>query len=211
MLQWILNVTADRSRPIAKPTGCVADEVLTPAIKNVTPGIGKRKRAMDAKLFRSRVVFPDTGFAKPRQSVRTFDLRELEGAFLKVEHAAGSPLKRGDAVMRVGRIEADQTSFAKVCLVVAVGILHEQNVGLNGDVGAAVANLKSSRLVQPVSENFTTIGFAIGIIVFKNQDLVIEFRFRFPVRIAGHRGDPQTTFVIKVDRNRIREFRKLLF
>ena len=92
-------------------------------------------------------------------------MRKLERSFLEVKIPTGAPFKRGDTVMRVGRIKPDQSTRAFIGNIVAIGILQEQDVRLHRNVHTATTKLETGRLMQTAGKYFALVGFAIMIMV----------------------------------------------
>ena len=65
----------------------------------MAPRVGKSKVGKYTKLFTLGMVLPDSSFTQACQTVRAFNLRVLEGAFLKIQIATRAPFKSGDTVM----------------------------------------------------------------------------------------------------------------
>ena len=90
-----------------------------------------------------------------------------------------------------------RVAHALVGNVVAISVLHEPDIGLDGDVSTAVAQFKSCWLVQTIGKDFAFVCCAVIVVVLEDQHFVVHLGLRFPVRIRCHRGHPQAALVVK--------------
>ncbi len=121
----------------------------------------------------------------------------MEDPFLEIEPTTRIEHEAVGRVVRIGRVEAVQDAHAHVGLVVAVGVLQEDQIGRHGHVHAAVPEFESGRVVQMVGEGRTLVGLAVTVGVFQDEQLVVHLLLRLPVRIAGPGGHPESTLGIE--------------
>ena len=125
-------------------------------------------------------------------------------AFLEVEVPAGTPFERRDPVVRVRRVETDKLANRHIGFVIAVGIFHEPNVGLSGDIRPVMSEFEirsagagcrqtpcihprcGRRRCPPKINSLSSIGC-----------------FGFPVRIGLHRRYPQPPLAIEIQSHRV--------
>ena len=177
-LRRVGRVAGDRGAEVVRAAGGVGDEVLTPSVEDVAPGIGEGVGDEDLEVEAVRLVAEDAGIDQPHRAVGCLDLAVVEHALLEVERAAGSPGEGGDRVVAVLGAEAVQDDLVAVGHVVAVRVLDEHQVRLLGHVDAAVAEFEAGRYVQAAGEHGVVIGPAVAVTVFENHDLVVGFLVR---------------------------------
>ena len=102
-------------------------------------------------------------------------------------------------VVGVAGIEAVHESGLNVGLIVAVGILHEHDVGLLRNIDTAVAELDAGGDVQPSGKHGLLVGLPIAVAVFEDQHLVIDGSTWEIHGIRRHRGNPESA--LRVDRH----------
>ena len=78
------------------------------------------------------------------------------------------------------------------------------------DEDAAVVELKADGHVQALRKGDLLIRFAIVIVVFENEDLVVHLATRLPLRIALEGGNPKATARVKGHAHRVAQIGKLL-
>ena len=125
-----------------------ADESCSLAIPGHPPGVARpfanrfevARPRMNAKHGAGEVVV-----LRPRCST---SLR-IEDPVQSVEPAIGAPRQRIRQLVRVGPAEAGDDHFRLVRLAVAVGVLHEQDVGRVGDPYAAVSDSDPDGMFSP--------------------------------------------------------------
>ena len=100
------------------------------------------------------MVSPNAGFVTTLQAVRAFDLRILERSFVEIQTTIWSPFERRDPVVRVSGSESSQNPRRLVGNIVTVGVFHEQDVRLLGNVNTAMTKLKSRGNIQSIREDF---------------------------------------------------------
>ena len=90
LLGRVRHLAGERRAEVVVAVRRVGDEVLAPAIDDVSPGVGEAVGDEHAQLLGARLVAPDAGFLEPHRAVGRLDLRVEERAFLEVQAAAGS-------------------------------------------------------------------------------------------------------------------------
>ncbi len=121
---------------------------------------------------------------------RRFNGRVHERAFLEVERSARIEGEAVGGVMRVGRVDAVEDADSRVAMIAAGAVLEKHHIGRFGQQHAAVVELEACRAMQMVGENRAFVGVASALGVFENQELIVHFLFRLPVRIGRPGGHP---------------------
>ena len=207
-----VEVAGEQQRVSRLRSGSVPDDVLTPAFKDVAVRIGETERDIDVDLLRARLVAEDAAVSDATRSTpRRFDLRVMEGALLHVERSARVDREAIDRVVCVGRVEAVNDPFFDVVLVVAVGVLEEQQVRALSDQHAAVPELETGGIVDVSGECLADICFAVVVGVFEDQQLVVHRIGRSPMRIGRPCRDPQAALRVERHLHGIDQFRKHRF
>ena len=178
----------------------VTDDALPPVIEDITPHVvltGQRKLT---NFQRARIQhIRTTGTPAAMRAPRCFKSRAGCDPFQHVQLTRVTPFKRTAGVVRIVRCPAVEQMHNFVGLVVAVRVFQEQQTRLIDDENPAVPKFKTGRAVQLVVKDFAGICFAIVIDVFQNQQPIVRFVIaRFPLRICGHAGNPQASFVVEV-------------
>ena len=141
-----IDVAGEQGRVIGIRAGAVDDDVLPPVVEDVAVRIGEAVGDVDVELLRARLVAKHAGVGQPhRRAVGRLDLRVMERAFLEIEGTARVEREAVGRVVRVGRVEPAEHALAHVGLVVAVGVLEEQQVGRHRHEHAAVPELEAGR------------------------------------------------------------------
>ena len=142
---------------------------------------------------------------------RSFDLGNVERAFVHVDAAARSPDKRPDRVVRVTRIEAVQDQASLVGHVVAVGVPEKHQVGFLSDPGSAVAQLEACRQMKAVGEHCLFVRPAVAVSVFQDQQFVVRLVRWQVLGIRRHGCDPQPPFGVPREVDRVPQIREFAF
>ena len=109
-------------------------------------------------------------------------------------------------------IEATQDNFANIVLVIAVGVLKEHQVSRLGNVDALGSDFKTHGDMQVAGEGGLLVGFAIVIGVFEDDELVAWLGVSDAVvRVAGHGGNPETSFVVECYLHRVGKVGEFFF
>jgi hypothetical protein len=153
VLARVVHVTRERGAIVIVAIRCVGDEVLTPAVHDMSPRIREGVGDEDAQLLRARLVAEHAGVFHADGTVGRLDLRMVKRALLEVEVATRSPREGMDRVMTVLRAEPVEDNPSFVRAAVAVGVAQEHQVRLLGDVDAAVTQLETHRHVEAVGED----------------------------------------------------------
>ena len=190
--------------------GAVVDEVLAPAVEDVAVGVGEAVGDVALDLAGAGFEPPDAGVVVAMHAVVALDLRLVERALLEVERAVRGQDEAVGGVVRVGRVEPVQELLADVGLVVAVGVLEEQQVGGHGHEHAAVPELEAGRVVQVVGEDLRAVGLAVAVGVLQDQQLVVHRLLGLPVRIGRPGGDPQPALGVEGHLHRVDQLGELL-
>ncbi len=110
-------------------------------------------------------------------------------------------------VVRVLGAEAGEHDLALVGLLFAGRRAQVQEVGVVGDVDAAVAGFEAGRDEQAVGEHGCLVGFAHTLGVFEDDDLVVLLGTRFDLRVRFAARDPQPALGVEVHLDRLGEQR----
>ena len=112
-------------------------------------------------------------------------------------------------MVRVVRGPAIPEVLDLVGLVVAVGVLQEQNPRLAHDEHAAVPELEARGAVELVVERGALVGFAVAVGVFEDEQLVVGRRVAgLPLRVVRHARDPEPALVVEVHLHGFGQFRE---
>ena len=210
LLAGIVDVAGERRAVVVVSVGRVGDEVLTPPIDDVAPGIGEAVADEHAELFGARFVSEDARFLEPHRAVRCFDLRMEKGPFLEIQVAARTPGEGVDGVMAVFSAEAVQHDAALVGFAVSVRVAQEHQVGLLRDVRSAIPQLETRRNVEAVGKHPQLVGAPVLIGILQDDQLVVRRHARQYVRVGGRREHPEPSTRVERHRQRVGDFRKLL-
>ncbi len=112
--------------------------------------------------------------------------------------------------MRVGRIQPAEEDLLRVVLIVAVGVLQEHQIRRLCEDHAAIPELETSGVVEVAGEHGPSVGLAIAIRVFEDQQFVIHPRLGLPMRVVLPGGDPKPASGIEGELNGVHQFRELL-
>ena len=89
--------------------------------------VGKTVAHVNIDLLRLRLVPEDSRVDQTgRRAVGGFDLRMVEGPFLKIDRAAGIKLKAVGCVVGVGRVDPGKDTLLDIGVVIAVGVLEKK-------------------------------------------------------------------------------------
>ena len=103
-----------------------------------------------------------------------------------------------------------QEDLLRVVLVVAVGVLEEDQVRLLRDEHAAVPELEAGGVVEVAGEHRALVGLAVAVGVFEDEQLVVHRRLRLPVRVVLPGRDPQPALGVERHLHRVDELGELL-
>ena len=104
--------------------------------------------------------------------------------------------------MRIGATKTGDDDFGLVGVTVAVGVLHEQEIGAVGHPHTAVSDGDSRGDVQPLGEYGHSIDIAIEIGIFKDLNAIFA-RAGFGARILETFRHPDSAPFVKCHGNRI--------
>ena len=108
VLFGIRQIPRQRKPEIIVSVGGVRNEILSPPVEFVAPGICEAVAHIALQKMPAGFVPEHAGVLHADGSVRRFHLRMMEGAFLKIERPARPPYETVDGVMAVFRAETVQ-------------------------------------------------------------------------------------------------------
>ena len=111
--------------------------------------------------------------------------------------------------MRIADTPAGEDDLTDVGLVVAVGILQEDEVRGLRDDHAAVGEDEARRDVELIGEDRELVGLTVAVGVFADLDAVVALRLVFlhAVRIIASLADPEATTRVPGERDRLHDVR----
>ena len=95
--------------------------------------------------------------------------------------------------------------------VISIDIGEADQAATLGNVNTIVGNFEANRNMKIVRKNDLAICHAVIVRILKDQELILGLGItNFVVRIALHRRDPKTSFVVKGNLHGILEIRERL-
>ncbi len=140
-----------------------------------------------------------------------FEVFVVKDASRKVKPSRWSHHKTIGRMMRICRVDAVEDTFLDVGFVVAVCVFQKEDVRSHRHQHSAIPEFESRWIVQTVRERNATISFSVAVVVGKNQQLVVHFLPRIPVRIGGPCRHPQATISVYGALDGVDKFRELFF
>lgn len=123
-----------------------------------------------------------------------------KAALAHVERAGGIGAVGRDGVVSVVRVKAMQQQLFAVGFVIAVFIHQQDQIRLFGDIDAFGRDLEADGQMQAVGEGGLLVGATIAIGVFEDDQFVVRRGVAgFPMRVAGHDGDPEAALVVEAE------------
>ena len=184
---------------IASSACAVRRELIAPLIENIAVWIWTDWE-LKIDIKGNRIPFVNSGTAGVESlcgSPRSFKILGVKNPAREVELPAGAHHEPIGRMMRVGRIESEENTFADIGNIVAVEVFQEQDIRGLSDQNTAVPEFKSCRIVQTIGERDAAIRNAVMIFVRENQEFVVHGTQRIPMRIRRPCGNPQAT--IRID------------
>ena len=102
-------------------------------------------------------------------------------------------------------------TLANVRNPIAVGIFQEHQIGLLGNIRAAIAQRYPDRQMQLVGKHRLFVGFAVARRILIDQNLIIDRGTRQVLWIAGVCRHPQSASCIDVECDRVNHFGEVDF
>ena len=108
--------------------------------------------------------------------------------------------------MSVIAAETGDDNFRCIRLAIAVGVLHEQDIGRVRNPDSAMSDSDAARDIQALHEHGELVRLTVGVGIFKDFDAVFA-RPRRSSRIFERLGDPKAASFINCHRHRIDDVR----
>ena len=150
----------------------------------------------DFRAFGFGAELPDAGAHETADAEGGFGVGVDVDGLIEVETAVVTAFDAVEDVVRVFGAEAAHDDLFGVGAAVAVRVLHEEEFGAVGDVGAAVGWEDAGGDEEALVEDGAFVGFAVVVGVFEDDDFVRLFLSGFDVRVDGGAGDPETAFLV---------------
>ena len=110
--------------------------------------------------------------------------------------------------MRIAQPPASVQHLANVRLVIAIGVLQEEEVRRGRDNHATVRERQARRKIQVIREDGDLVGFAVTVRVFENLDAIVpRVAVQHLVRIVHRLDHPQPATLIERERDRLDDVR----
>ena len=126
-----------------------------------------------------------------------------ENAALPVEAAIGADDEIVGRVVGVRRAGGLQQDDADIGDIIAIGVLEEKDVRLRGHDYAAAPEGEAEGVVD-FRELDRLVRHAVAVVVGENEQAVVHFLERLPLRIGRPAGSPEAAFHIDLQLHRIR-------
>ena len=185
--------------PVLIRAGAVAADALAPLVEDIAPGVSVAGGDEVTELPCPRIEHVGARGAEVAERAP----RRLHGgahrdALEHIEETARAGLEGTHGVVRVLGGPAVEHVHHLIGLVIAVGVLQPEHPRLIDHEHAAGEELEAGRAVKRVAEDGALIGHAVGVGILQNHELVSRLGVaRLPLRIAGHRRDPEPALGIK--------------
>jgi hypothetical protein len=208
----VVEIDGAGSHPVEVGVGGFEEKGLAVAIEGGAPGVGDGEAGGAFEVVALGRVAEEAAIGTADGAVGGFDVAVEEGAFAHVDGAGGIGAEGADDVVGVVIIESAEDDFADVGFVVAVGVFEEDEVVSLSDVNAVVGDLKSGGEVEAVGEDRFLVGFAVVVGVLVDEEHVVWFGVAgFPMRVAGHGGDPEAALVVEGELDGVGEVGEFFF
>ena len=185
--------------PVLIRTGAVAADALAPLVEDIAPGISVSGGDKVPQLPRPWIEHVGSrGAEVSKRAPRRLHGGAHRDAFEHVQETARARLEGAHGVVRVLGGPAVEHVHHLIGLVIAIGVLQPEHPRLVDHEHAAGEELEAGWAAECVAEDGALIGHAVGVGILQDHELVGWLGVAWlPLRIAGHRRDPEPALRVK--------------